>query len=474
MIASNVPLYIALRYARRIVELTALSLLTAAVACFGLVLALSWRLFSSQPLQGLASAAIIAITGIAVFLLVKWLWRPLIRQVNVINFISFITVFGLTAGTAAFVLVLSVFNGFAGLVVSLYSSFYPDMRIQPVEGKTFLADSVKMQQLRSLDGVEAVSLLVEENALLAFGDQQHVATVKGVESNYGAVTGIDTSMWYPDRFLVEKGGVAYAVVGYGVSEALGIGGDYDDPFHQLAVYMPRRGRSIAMMPGQDFRRSDLPVWGKFAIQDEFDQRYVFMPIGFVQSLLQYPSNQVTAIEVNVLPGQEKRVRRQVEELFGPAFSVQSQFEQNALLFKVMRVENLVVYLIFMFILLIVAFNMIGSLSMTVIDKRRDIGILKALGGTGGFVRKVFLWEGLVQAGVSITFGFLIGLGFGLVQQEVGIIRLSGGGTFLVEFYPVIFKLSDFVFVAAIVLGIALVASLLPAMRASRESRMLES
>lgn len=410
-------------------------------------------------------------TVVLVVVLFRRFWRPLLRQTNVINLISYITVLGLTTGTAAFVLVLSVFNGFEGLVVSLYSSFYPDLRIESVEGKTFLADSTKMQQLRSLDGVQAMSLVLQENALLAFGDQQHVATVKGVDNNYGNVTGIDTSMWYPNEFLVEKNGMAYAVVGYGVHEALGIGGNYDDPFHQLAVYMPKRGRGVAMMPGQDFRREDLPVWGKFAIQDEFDRQYVFMPITFVQGLLRYEPNQVSAIEINLKRGKEKSTRHQIKELFGPGFRIQTQFEQNALLFKVMRIENLVVYLIFIFILVIVAFNMIGSLSMTVIEKKRDIGILRAMGSTNGLVKRVFLWEGLLQATVSICFGFVIAIVLGVLQQKLGLIQLSGGGTFLVSHYPVIFKAWDFLLVALIVLGISLFASLLPALRASRESQL---
>jgi lipoprotein-releasing system permease protein len=379
-----------------------------------------------------------------------------------------------TIGTAAFVLVLSVFNGFEGLVVSLYSSFYPDLRIESVEGKTFLADSTTLHQLSTVEGVEAMSLVLEENALLAFDGQQHVATVKGVESHYGRVTGIDTCMWYPNEFLTERGGVPYAVVGYGVNESLGIGANYDDPFHVLAVYMPRRSRGVSIMPGQDFRKKDLMVWGKFAIQDEFDQRYVFMPLSFVQDLLQYGSHEVSGIEINVQPGMTKRVRQAAESLFGTGFRIQSQFEQNALLFKVMRVENLVVYLIFVFILVIVAFNMIGSLSMTVIEKKRDIGILKAMGGTSRMVRRIFLLEGALQAGVSICLGFALALGLGYVQMKENLVKLSGGGTFVVEGYPVSFKLADFILVALIVLGISLLASILPAWRASRESQLIKN
>lgn len=465
----SVPVYIALRYSRSIIALPALALLTLTLLAVGYGLFVAVGGSDLPVLRWL----VLIVTAGALALLIRMLWRPLIRQLNVINYISLITVMGLTLGTAAFVLVLSVFNGFAGLVISIYGSFYPDLRLQPAIGKTFTIDSAQVQALRSIDGIEAMSLVLEENALLAFDDKQHVATVKGVQDGYGRVTGIDTSMRrYGREFRVRKDGMDYAVLGYGVADALGIGGFEVDPLNPLSVYMPKRGKGISIMPGQDFRRKEIAVWGRFAIQDEFDQQYVFMPIDFVRELLQYPSDQVSGIEINTRPGMEKKTRRQIEELFGPGFMVQSQFEQNALLFKVMRVENLVVYLIFIFILMIVAFNMIGSLSMTVIDKKLDIGILKAMGATPALVRRLFLTEGLIQAGVSILFGFLIALVLGMLQMRFEFIKLSGGGTFLIEGYPVKFKVEDFAFVTLIVLGIALIASLVPAVRASRESQLI--
>lgn len=410
-------------------------------------------------------AAILVVRG-------RKLWRSWFGSLNAINLISYITVLGLTTGTAAFVLVLSVFNGFEGLVVSLYSDFYPDLRIESAEGKTFIADSAKLNQLEQLSGVEAFSLVVEENALLAFGDQQHVAKMKGVQSNYAQVAGIEQHMFYPGEFVVEKNDQAYAIVGYGVDDALGIQGNVDDPFHPLSVYVPRKGRGASIMPGQDFRRKEMLVWGKFALQDEFDNEYVFMPLTFVQELLKYQPRQVSMIEINLKPATEKRTKRAIANLWQDDYRVLTQFEQNALLFKVMRVENLVVYLVFGFILLIVAFNMIGSLSMTVIDKKKDIAILRSMGATPQFVRRLFITEGVLQGIVSLGFGFGIAILLGLLQQHVGLVRLSGGGTFLLEFYPVVFKTSDFVLVGGIVALIAALAAWLPAARASRIGKII--
>lgn len=393
------------------------------------------------------------------------------KSINTINIISIISMVGMTIGVAAFILILSVFNGFESLVVGLYDSFYADIRIEASKGKIFKADSLFVNQVARIDGVQGVSKVLEEHALLRNGDQQSIATVRGVDDAYGSITGIDTCMAFDDSFILHDQWRSYAILGAGIDQALQ--SSFKDALKPITVYMPRRGKSMHFLPTDEFRRKQIVVWGAFTIQDDFDAQYVFVPLEFMRQLLQY-THQVSSLEIAVKPGYDRnKLRSRIAAALGKEFKVQTKFEQNATLFKIMKIEKLVVYLILSLVLFIVAFNMIGSLSMLVIDKKKDIGILKTMGATPGLIRNIFLSEGLLQGLISIGLGFVIAIVFSLLQEHFGLIKIQGGGNFLVSYYPVKLKLLDFAGVAVLVFSIVFMASWFPAVRASAQSQILE-
>lgn len=391
------------------------------------------------------------------------------KSTNAINLISVVSMLGMTACSAAFILILSAFNGLEGLVFNLYDSFYADIRVEKVEGKVFTISSDSLEMVRQTEGVRIVSEVLEENALLVFDDKQQPATVKGVDAHYGSVTGLDSVMAYSDSFVLQQGDKPYLVVGSGIDQALET--RLKDPLNRMMVFMPRRGEGRGLFATSEFRQSPIMVWGVFVIQDDFDNQYAFGPIAFVRELLQY-ENEVSQLEIGLEQGANRRaVKQRLEQLLGPEYLVQTKFEQNAMLYRIMNIERLATYVILSFVLLLVAFNMTGSLSMLVLEKKKDIGILKAMGATDRQVRNIFVTEGLLQGGISLIIGFAIATGLVISQQQVGLVSIQGAGTFIVEFYPVALKWFDFFLVAVIVLVISALASWFPAMRAMRSPQL---
>ncbi len=389
------------------------------------------------------------------------------KSTNAINVITAVSMLGITVCTAAFILILSVFNGFEGLVTKLYDSFYPDIRIEATEGKVFVPDDSLQQYLAQHPDVREVAEVVEENGLLVYDGRQQPATIKGVNTAFVDVTGLDTSMAYGDTFLLEDDTYQYAVIGSGIDQALQVG-QLKDPLHSLSVFMPRRGGGRSLIPLNEFERDEILVWGVFVIQDDFDNQYIFTPIDFVRNLLDY-EEEVTALEVALQPNRPlARTTQEIARALGPAYQVKSRYQQNALLYQVMNAERLVVYLILTFVLVIVAFNMIGSLSMIVIEKKRDISVLKAMGATTRQVRQIFLAEGVLQSVISLIIGFVLATALVLAQQYLGLIPIQSSGTFVVQYYPVALNPWDYLFVALIVLALGFAASWFPAVRAARQ------
>jgi lipoprotein-releasing system permease protein len=247
------------------------------------------------------------------------------KSSNAINIISWVSVAGMLVGSLGLIIVLSVFNGFEGLVISLYNSFNPDYTITSHEGKSFIPDSATLLQLRKIPGVRAVAEVVEENALLTYEDRQYIATVKGVDSSYGSFTGIDSSMYY-GIFQLKSGDENTAVVGLGVEQALGI--NYDNPFGYITVFIPRKDNRVAINPADAFNQSPIKPVGSFAIQAEFDSKYIFVPIGFARWLKDY-DKQVSYIEVALAKNADvEKVQNKIEQLFPGKFDVKTGLQQN--------------------------------------------------------------------------------------------------------------------------------------------------
>ena len=376
---------------------------------------------------------------------------------NVINLISGISVVGVTVGTMALIVVLSVFNGFDNLVRSLYNSFDPDILVTASAGKTFPADDQRISQIRQHPGVLFSAEVMEENALLKYGERQYIATIKGVSDDFLLMSGID-SMIIDGEFILRKKTMPYAVIGQGIGIYLSVGLSFITP---IQVYVPKRTGRITVNPEQAFNRNYIFPAGVFAIQQDFDTKYIIVPIDFARDLLEY-TNEVTAIELKLDPTLDAaRIQSELKAIAGSAFEVKNRFQQQELLYRIMKSEKWAIFMILAFILLIASFNIIGSLTMLILDKRKDISILQSLGTDMERIRRIFFLEGWL---ISIT-GALLGLLTGglicWIQQKYGLIRLQGSGSFVIDTYPVSIQWPDFVFVFLTVLVIGFIAAWYP-------------
>ncbi len=387
------------------------------------------------------------------------------KSQNAINIISGISVLGVATGTMALVIVLSVFNGFDQVVKSLFNSFDPDIKITAVQGKTFLPGGGVTDALLGLPGVLAVSEIMEENVLLLYGDKQHIATIKGVDDSFKEVTGLD-SMIYDGEMKLKDQNRPYAVVGQGVAYSLRIGLNFVDP---LFVYTIDRKSPLNMaQPEESIRRDFIYPSGIFSIEQDFDSRYIIVPIEFVRKLLSY-DREVSSLELK-LDGRfpPDRVQEEIRAVMGEAFHVKNRQQQNELFYRVMKSEKWAIFLILTFILIIASFNIIGSLSMLIIDKKQDIVTLRNMGASHRLIERIFLVEGWMISVIGSVTGMLLGTGISWVQQRFGIIRLSGSGNFVIDAYPVKIELADICLIWATVLLIGLIAARYPVKQISRK------
>ncbi|MEM7103091.1 MAG: FtsX-like permease family protein [Bacteroidota bacterium] len=385
------------------------------------------------------------------------------KSTNAINVISGISVFGIVVGSAALILVLSVFNGFGDLISGLYNAFNPDVKITAVEGKVFTPDPDKMLSLNELKGVYAISETLEENAMFDYDGNKDFGRIKGVDNNFVKVTSVDTTV-IRGHYALTVDEIEYAVIGLGMEGKLAV--NIGDMFTPLKVYMPKRKKVTGLQ--DPLKRGLLRPAGTYAIQNDFDGQYIITSLAFAREILSYNNNEVSSLEMKLQPGADSRkVIKAIKEIMGEDFEVKNRYQQDEAFFKIMNIEKWIAYVILSFTLLLVAFNMVGSLWLLVIEKKQDIAILKSMGATSQLVRNIFLSEGLLLSLLGVGIGFFIAVSLCLLQQRFGLIMLQSGDSFLVDAYPVSMKLRDFILVFVTVLVIGSIASLLPAMRAAR-------
>lgn len=376
---------------------------------------------------------------------------------NAINFISGVSVAGVMVGTMALIIILSVFNGLEKMVMSIFNTFDPDLKITAAEGKTFIPEIPKLTLLSDVQGVASYSLTLEENALLKYGDRQFIATIKGVDEEYGKVTGIDSSMWEGDFFLKSDKGRPYAIPGLGIAEHLGIRVNFITP---LNLYVPRISGGSTINPEEAFNRRYIMISGIFQIEQSYDSKYIYVPIDFARELI---GNQdgVSSIEIKFSGEADAgRVQKNVTEIFGESYLVQNRFEQQEIFYRVMRSERLAIFLILTLILLIASFNIIGSLTMLIIEKERDIEILKSLGADRDLIRRIFIFEGWLISIIGAVIGLALGFFICWLQQTYGLVKLQSDSLLLTS-YPVVMKLKDFIIVPFTVLMIGYWAAWYP-------------
>lgn len=382
------------------------------------------------------------------------------KSVNVINLISGISVAGVTVGTFALVAILSAFNGLDSSIKSLFSSFDPDIKISAAQGKSFDLKDGNFEAIGQLNGISSVTPVIEEDALLRYGkDRQYFATLKGVPANYNEVSGLDTSSISSGRFILESQQIPFAVVGQGVAYYLSVGLNFSDPIHVYALKKGTHGRpSLA----NAFVHNTIYASGIFSNQQEIDSKYVLVPFAYAQELFQM-GNRVSAVEVGLKAGtSENKIKEEITRILGQKFVVKTQFEQHELFYKVMQSEKWAIFLILGLILIIASFNILGALTMLIIDKKADIATLQSLGANQQLIRTIFLFEGWMISLIGAALGVILGLIVCWIQIEFGLLKIPGNeGSFIFEAYPVQVRFSDFLAIFLLVSGIGFLAAWYP-------------
>lgn len=375
----------------------------------------------------------------------RFAWRYLIsrKSHSVINIVSRISSCAVAIPVAAMVILLSVFNGFDGLVKSMYSEFDPDVLIAPAEGKVFTEASVDRSGLLATPGVEAASSILEDNALLEYRGRQSVATLRGVDSMFSSVVDIE-SLICDGEWSLMFGETEQAVTGRGLAYELGIHPALYDP---LFAYTLRRNNFSTLLPLDGYNRGRLRPAGTFMLDADTDSKYAIVPIGFARRLFDY-EGKVSGIMVRCNPGADPdKVAARLRESLGSGFRVLTRYQQKASVYRMMNYEKWGLYLITLLVLAVASFSIVGSLVMLIIEKRDDIDTLRALGADTRFIRGVFTCEGMAVNLAGAVAGLILGVAICLVQQEFGAVKLPAS-TFLVDSYPVKLQLTDLAATAA--------------------------
>jgi len=376
---------------------------------------------------------------------------------NAINIISAVSVAGVAVGTMALIIILSVFNGLERMVSQIFNTFDPDIKITAAVGKTFIPDTARLKLLANVNGLSCYSLTIEENALLKYGSRQTIATIKGIDDSYAMVSNIDSSMWEGEFRLRNDKGRPYAVPGVGVAIYLGIRINFITP---LEILYPRKTGGTSISAENSLNQKFIFPSGIFQVEKEYDSKYVYIPIDLARELTETDKG-VTTIEIKFKQNADPRaVQKDIVKIFGKGFNVQNRYEQQAIFYKVMRSERLAIFFILTLILVIASFNIIGSLTMLIIEKERDIEILKSMGADNNLIRKIFIFEGWLISIIGALSGIILGFIVCWLQQNYGLVKLNSQ-SLIMDSYPVVMKLKDFIIVPVTVLLIGYWAAWYP-------------
>ena len=399
------------------------------------------------------------------YLIFAWRYFKAKKSTNAINIIAWVSVTAIAFATAALLVLWSAFNGFEGLVKSLYSTFYTDLKVTAASGKTIVLTPAQIAKLNKLNNVRNLSLVAEEKALLQNRDYQAIIELKGVDSNYTRVTTVEQSL-VRGKFLLGDAENPGAVMGVGIENAVAILSDR--AIGALTIYLPKKGVDDMSNPLASFNEGKIIPNGAFAIQQDFDNKYVLTNLDFVRQHMGFKPDEYTAVEIAIADtDKEKITKNEVQQFLGPDYLVQTRYEQNSSLYNVMRLEKYAIFGIFILVLVVAAFNMIGALSMLVLEKQKDIQILQSMGATRSWIQKVFLTEGIMLAAIGAGIGIIMALLICFLQLQFKLIPLEGT-SFVIDYYPVKLVFTDFVIVAVTVFIIATTASWLPSKRAASQ------
>ncbi len=381
---------------------------------------------------------------------------------NVINIISAISAIGMAIGTAALVIILSIYNGFDELVKSTLSNVEPDILISPAKGKVFVPEEVMLEKVAALPGVRQYHKILEENVFVDYDEHQGVAKAKGVDESYEKDSPLIGHMT-AGAFALHKGEIPQMVAGAGLAYKMGMNPAF---LSSATIYFPARDRNFSLAnPAASIESVSMRPAGIFTVNQQIDEELMIMPLDQMRQLLGY-EDEVSGIEIRMNEGvSAKEIRKtigEIKDIAGPGFRVLDRFRQNTSLYKMMRYEKAAIFLILIFIIIIIAFNIFGSLTMLIIEKKDDIETFRSLGATDRMLRKTFTLEGWLISLLGLAAGLVIGTGFALLQQKLGFIKMPGN--FLVNSYPVIVQWSDILLTIAGVALIGYLIALLPVKR----------
>jgi lipoprotein-releasing system permease protein len=404
-------------------------------------------------------------------LYLKFAWRyfKAKKSANAINIIAWVTAGVIAFATCCQVLVLSVFNGFEGLVKSLYGSFYTDIKIAPAKGKTFFLTAAQIAQLKQQPYVQDLSLVAEEKALLqnSAGDAQTVIYLKGVDSNYSKVCGVPAKT---NKGVFNTGTVdePSLVLGAGIQYAVGVSLNPAFTDDKLTVILPKK-YSSGNDPLQSLSEGNVSPAGVFTIQQDFDNKYAISNIDFVKQQMGLRQDEYSAVELKLKTGTDVTLAKEsLSLLLGSNYSVQTLYQQNMSLYNTMRMEKWIIYAVFTLILIVSAFTMVSALTMLVLEKQKDISVLQSMGANKTSILKIFLSEGLLLGGIGAATGIVLAVIICLLQLKFKLIKI-GGGSFLIDYFPVQLVVSDFILVTATAAFIAFIASWFPARKAAGQA-----
>jgi len=363
------------------------------------------------------------------------------------------------------VLVLSVFNGFEDLVRSLYSNFYTDVRVIASRGKTILLTAEQINSIKNFKEVKNISLVAQEKALLQNGDLQTVVFLKGVDDNYNNVSGVPQKM-LNGVFETGSADEPQLILGAGIEYAVGV--QADKSLTPLTVFLPKKIGYASSDPSESLSEGNAYPSGSFAIQQDFDNKYVITNIDFIKHQMNYAANEYSAVEIALShPKETDDVTNALQKMLGSKYTVQTKYQQNTSLYASMKVEKWAIYAVLTLILIIAAFNMISALTMLVLEKRKDISVLQSLGADKSLILKIFLSEGLILAVTGAAIGLCLATIICALQSQFKLIKLTGN-SFLIDYFPVKLIATDFLLVASTALIIAFIAAWFPAYKAANQ------
>lgn len=385
------------------------------------------------------------------------------KSTNVINIISAISVTGVAVTTMALVIVMSVFNGFHDLVASFFTSFDPQISVVPAKGKAVAADDPLLTQMKKLPEVQVSTECVEDLALAMYDDKQAMVTVKGVENNFDSLTNIRDILYGDGDFTLQAANLQYGIPGIRLAQTLGIGAQWDG---FLKIYAPKREGQLvdATNPSDGFVSDSIISAGVvFAVnQSKYDKDHILTSIGFARRIFDR-QGMITSLEFRLKPGSNlNAVKAEMQKIGGDKYRVLDRFEQQADTFKIMQIEKVLAYIFLTFILVVACFNIIGSLSMLIIDKKQDVATLRSLGANDKLITRIFLFEGRMISAIGAAIGIIIGLLLCWLQQTYGLVAMgSTSGAFVINAYPVSVHYDDVLIIFITVIAVGWLATWYP-------------